>query len=147
MADQLIIFAPDDENVGLTTSDEAAYGLYEDIENDSLYFTDGSTIHEWEGNGASKQAYVWKSGQIRLKKPVNLGAAIVEAKTYTDVVFKLYAEIGSTMTLKLTKTVADGEPFRLPGGYMSNIYEIQLEGTDTVTRVSVGENILELAEG
>ena len=143
----VIIIHPDDITVGVTTGDELAVGAFQDIANDILYFTDSTKIYQWEGDGTTQQSYTWKSGKQRLQRPVNLGAAIVEAQSYDDVVFKLYAEIDSLMVLKLTQTVADGEPFRLPGGYQSNIYEIELTGTDVVTRVSVAENVIELSEG
>jgi hypothetical protein len=143
----LIIFSPRDESVGLSTGDELAINTYHDIENDVLYFVDGSSIYQWEGDNANQQSYTWKSGKIRMKTPVNLGAARVEAETYTDVVFKLYAEIAGTMTLKSTVTVADDEPFRLPGGFLSSVFEIELTGTDTVSEVAVGETIWELAPG
>ena len=143
----LIIFDPERQEIGFTTGDEVAVNTYLDIENDILYFTDASRIYQWEGDSGNQQSYTWKSGKIRMKNPVNLGAAIVEADSYADVVFKLFAEISGTMVLKLTQTVADGEPFRLPGGFLANVYEIQLDGTDTVTRVSVAENVWELAEG
>lgn len=143
----LIVIDPKNANIGLSTGDELAVGSYLDIETDTLYFTDGSAIYAWEGNGASLQTYTWKSGKVRLPKKLNLGAAIVEAETYNDVVFKLWADVNGTMVLKLTHTVADAEPFRLPGGYQSNIYEVQLVGTDIVSRFSVAENIWELAEG
>jgi len=143
----VIIIHPDDDTVGVTTGDELAVGAFQDVKNDVLYFTDSTAIYEWEGDGTSQQSYTWKSGKTRMPAPVNMGAAIVEALTYTDVVFRLYAEIDSAMVLKHTQTVADGEPFRLPGGYLSNIYEIELTGTDVVTRVSVAETVTELSEG
>jgi hypothetical protein len=143
----VIIFSPDDETIGLTTGDELAVNTYLDIENDILYFVDTVKIYAWEGDNTSQQSYTWKSGKIRMKNPVNLGAAIVEANSYADVVLKFYAEINSTMVLKLTQTVADGDPFRLPGGFLSNVFELELTGTDTVTRVSVAESIWDLAEG
>lgn len=143
----LIIFDPDNNEIGLSTGDELAVNTYLDIENDTLYFTDASRIYAWEGDSGNSQTYIWKSGKIRMKNPVNLGAAIVEADSYVDVEFKFYAEINSAMVLKKTITVADGEPFRLPGGFLANVFEVQLTGTDTVTRVSLAESIWDLAEG
>jgi len=143
----LVIISPNDENIGLSTGDELAVGVYHDIENDVMYFSDGSSIYQWEGDAGNQQQYTWKSGQIRLPKKVNLGAAIVEADSFTSLTFKLYADISGTMTLKHTQTVTSSEPFRLPGGYLSNIYEAEIVGTDVVTKLSVAENIWELAEG
>jgi hypothetical protein len=83
----LIIFDPDDDFVGLTTGDDVALNSYLDIENDTLYFTDGLTIYEWEGDETGyRQTYVWKSGEIRMPYPVNMGAALVEAETYSETV-------------------------------------------------------------
>ena len=139
-----IIFNPDDESIGLTTSDELAVNTHLDIETDILYFTDGSRIYEWEGDSGTQQTFIWKSGKIRLNNPINLGAAIVEAATYVSLTFKLFANINNTMTLKHTQTVISEEPFRLPGGYLSSIYEIELTGTDRVEGLRIGENIWEL---
>ena len=139
------VFSPDDPAIGFTTGPVLAVNVFLDILTDTLYYTDGAAIYEWEG-GSSKLTYTWKSGKIRFQSPVNLGAALVEAETYVDVVFKLYADISGTMTLKKTQTVADGEPFRLPGDYLSGLYEIQLDGTDVVNAVSIAENVFELAD-
>ena len=143
----VIVIGPDDDNIGFTTGDELAVGVFHDIENDVLYFSDASSIFEWEGDSGNQQTYTWRSGQIRLPRPMNMGAAIVEADSYADVEFRLYANISGTMTLQSTVSPSDSEPFRLPGGYMSNLYEVQVSGTDVVTRISVAENIWDLAEG
>lgn len=136
------VFDPNNEGIGFSTGDVLAVNVFLDILTDTLYLTDGASITAWEG-GLTKQTYTWKSGKIRFAREVNLGAAIVEADSYDDVVFKLYAD----GTLKHTETVADGDPFRLPGGYLSNIYSVQVVGTDVVTGISIAENIFELSEG
>jgi len=140
------VFSPDDKSVGLTTGDDLAVNVFLDILTDTLYYTDGAAIYEWEG-GSTNKTYTWKSAKIRFPQPTNLGAALVEAESYNDVVLKFYADIDGTMTLKHTETVADAEPFRLPGGFSSNIFEIELIGTDVVNGVSVGETVFDLAEG
>jgi len=141
-----IVFSPDDPTIGLSTGDDIAVNVFLDILTDTLYYTDGAAIYEWEGGSTNKE-YTWKSGQLRLPYPTNLGAALVEAETYVDVVFKLYAKIEDAMVLKHTETVADGEPFRLPGGFSSNIFEIELVGSDVVSGVAIGETVFDLAEG
>lgn len=137
-----IVFDPDDASVGFSTGDELAVNVFLDIENDVLYFTDASDVYEWEGS-ASGRTYTWRSGKLRFPKLINLGAALVEANSYTDITFRLYAD----GVLKHTKVVQDGKPFRLPGGYLSNIYEVEIVGVDRVTGASVAENIFELAAG
>ena len=128
------VFDGKNPEIGLSTGDELALNVFLDILTDTLYYTDGSSIFAWEG-GSTNQTYTWKSGKLRLASPVNLGGAIVEAESYVDVVFRLYAD----GVLKHTQTVVDNEPFRLPGGYLSNIYEVDLVGTDIVSRVSIAE--------
>jgi len=139
-----IVFDPANKEVGLTTGDDVAVGSFLDILTDTLYYTDGSEIFKWEGSLTSAlKTFTWKSAKHRFPREVNLGAAMVEAESYAALTFKLYAD----GVLKLTKTVTSGEPFRLPGGYLSNIYQVQLSGTDTVTGVSIAETIFDLAAG
>lgn len=140
-----IVFSPDPD-VGFSTGGDTAVNVYLDILTDTLYYTDGEKIYEWEG-GSSNKTYTWKSQKIRFPYPTNMGAALVEADSFSNLTFKLYADISGTMTLKHTETVGNGEPFRLPGGYSSNIFEIELTGTDIVTGVAIGETIFDLAEG
>jgi len=140
------VFKPEDPAVGFSTGATLAVNVYLDILTDTLYYTDAAAIYEWEG-GSTPKTYTWKSAKIRFPAPTNLGAALVEAESFSALTFKLYADISGTMTLKHTETVTDGEPFRLPGGFSSNIFEIELTGTDVVNGVSVGETVFDLAEG
>lgn len=83
----VIVFDPDNEEVGLSTGDDVAVNTYLSIESDTLYFTDGLTIYEWEGDpNNQRQTYIWKSGEIRMPSPVNMGAALVEAEAYSEFV-------------------------------------------------------------
>lgn len=139
----VVIFNPSRDEVGFSTGDEQAAGVYLDIENDALYFTDTVNIYKWEGNAAALQTYTWRSAKLRFPQEVNMGAVLVEANSYVALTFKLYAD-GVLIT---SLTVLDGEPIRLPGGYLSNVFEVELIGTDTVTGVSVAQNIFDLAAG
>lgn len=139
----VVIFNPVDPEVGFSTGDDQAAGVFLDIAADAMYFTDAVNIYKWEGDTGTDKTYVWRSGKIRLPKKVNLGACVVEADSYADLTFRLYAD----GALKFSASVSSIEPFRLPGGYLSNIYEIELTGTDVVTGASVAENIFELAKG
>lgn len=142
----VIIISPDNEDAGISTGDELAVGVYADIENDILYFSDAQAVYEWEGHASNLQTFTWKSGKLRARRPINLGAAVVEADSYSSLTLKLYAEINNMMTLKHTQTVTSVQPFRLPDGYLSQIFEIELTGTDVVTSVRVGESIFDLVE-
>jgi hypothetical protein len=142
----LIIFDPNDENIGLSTGDDQANSLYLDIEDSKLYIADLTNIYEWEG-AATNMELTWKSNKLRLPRTVNMGAARVEAETYADITFKLGAVLNGGDTQITSRQVTDDEPFRLPGGYEANVFYIEIVSSDRVSRVSVGETMFDLSEG
>lgn len=139
----VIIFDPNRNEVGLSTALDQAAGVYLDIEDDALYFTDTVNIYKWEGNPAAKQQATWRSGKVRMRQKMNMGAVLVEADSYTSLVFNLYAD-GVLIT---ALSIPNGDPIRLPGGYLSNLYEIEIITSDTITGVTVGQSIFDLAAG
>ena len=142
----VLIFDPNDPEVGLSVGDDQAAGLYLDIETDKLYLTDLSNIIQWEGDTAN-MTYTWRSGRVRLPKKVNLGACMVEADSYNSIVLKLYGMIEETMTLLASRTISDSEPMRLPGGQTSNLYEVEIISSDRITAISFGQSVFDLAAG
>jgi hypothetical protein len=142
----MFIFDPRNPDVGLSTATNVGVGVFLDILTDTLYYTDGSTIFEWEG-GISDKTYKWRSRKVRFPQPINLGAVLVEAESFVDITFRLYANIDNVMVLKHTEVVANSKPFRVPGGYLSNIYQVELEGVDIVNGVSIAESIFDLKQG
>jgi len=143
----VIIFDPDDDSIGLSVGDDQAAGVYLDIETDTLYLTDLTNIIEWEGDAASNMTYTWRSGRLRAAKKINLGGLMVEADSYDSLIVKLYAMLDNTLTLITTLTITDDEPVRIPGGYLSNLYEIEVVSTDRVTGITLGQSIFDLASG
>lgn len=144
----VIIFDPEDTNVGFTVGDDQAAGAFLDVATDTLYLTDLTNIIEWEGHPSSNMQYQWRSQRIRMPKPINMGAVLVEAESYASVVFKLYAIVRGSLTLITTVGIPDAEPVRLPGGYVASQFEIEIVSTDRVTSVAVGQSIFDLtAEG
>lgn len=137
-----IVFSPDDQSIGFTTGDTTADGIYLNIEDDALYYTDGATVFEWDANSLAPLSIQWRSGVYLMRSPVNLSAGVVQAETY-PVTFLLYGD----GVLRSTVVVADNEPFRLPGGYLASRYEIEITGTNIVNEVKVAENIFELSAG
>lgn len=141
----VIIFDPNDQTVGFSLGDDQAAGVYLDIENDALYLTDLSNIIQWEGDDVNNLTYTWRSGKLRGPHPMNMGAAVVDAESYTSIVFKLFAEIEGVSTLIDSIGVLDDEPFRLPGGYLSHLFEIEIVSADRLTAVAVGQSVFDLA--
>jgi len=139
----VIFFDPNREEVGFSVGDIQAAGVYLDVEEDALFFTDTVNIYEWEGNPALKQTYTWRSGKLRFPREVNMGAVLIEADSYDSMLFKLYAD-GVLITVL---GILDGEPARLPGGYLSNVYEVEVISSDVITGISVGQSVFDLAAG
>jgi hypothetical protein len=143
----VIIFDPEDKAIGFSVGDDQAAGVYLDIETDTLYLTDLTNIIEWEGDAVNNMTYTWRSGRLRSAKKINLGGLMVEADSYTSLIVKLYAMLDNTLTLITTLTITDDEPVRIPGGYLSNLYEIEVISTDRVTSITLGQSIFDLASG
>jgi hypothetical protein len=142
----VIIFDPNDQNIGLSVGDDQANSVFLDIEEGKLYIADLSNIYEWEGAG-SNMTYTWRSGKIRLPRRVNMGAAIVEAESYDSITFKLFTVLAGVDTQITSLTVSDADPFRLPGGHTGNVYYIEITSTDRISRIAVGQSVFDLAEG
>ena len=143
----LIILDPNDASIGFSTGDDQAAGVYLDIETDTLYLTDLSNIIQWEGSSSANMTYTWRSGRVRLPRKANMAAIMVEADSYDSVIVKLYAVQEGELGLITTVTVENNTPVRLPGGYESNLYEIEVTSTDRISGISVASNIFDLAAG
>jgi hypothetical protein len=83
--------------------------------------------------------YQWRSGVFHLPSDVSMAAARVNASAY-PLTFKLYAD----GALKFTKTVASASVFRLPSGYRSRRYQVELSGTSNVREVGFATSVEEL---
>lgn len=195
-----IVFDPAEAESTFTTIGNQPTAAYSDIETDSMYLMDGTTITKW-ASGGSYLTYQWKSKKFTSPKPICFKAAKVRmtvgsgfteaerqaaidaavqavddgktAKTiwnsgafngfsvnqydvnggpYVDAiqglgapqtaVFKLYAN----EKLVFTKNLSDSKPFRIPGGYLADTWEIEISGTDvTIHEVMLAETMAELA--
>lgn len=130
------IFDPATED--FTDIDVYATAVFTDKITDTLYLQVGTDIVAWNG-GATKKTMTWKGKLNLLPYPANMGIAQVFAAAY-PVTFKLYAD----GTLKHTETVASRSPFRLPGGYLADRYEVELSGANAITAAYVAETAGEL---
>jgi hypothetical protein len=100
-------------------------------------------ISTWDTDEQNPLTYTWKSARQVCPYLLNPGAARVEADDY-PVTFRLYNDQG---TLVLTKTVSDNEAFRLPGNYLTNWFEVEVESSEIVRTVHVAETMEELLPG
>ena len=99
-------------------------------------------IRCWDGDGATQKTLIWRTHEIRHDNPINLGAGRVVADSY-PLTFRLFNE----GTLKLTLSVTDDEIFRLPGGFIGDSIEIELEHDDVIRSLYVAESIQEILDG
>ncbi len=143
----VIIFDPDDPNAAFSVGNDQAAAVYTNIEEDEMFLSDLSNILEWSGDSATQQTATWKSGYIRMPRPMNFGAVLIEAESYTSLTFKLYAHLDSGMSLITTLTISNNDPVRLPGGYVSSLFQVEIITKDRITSLSVGESIYDVAEG
>lgn len=114
-----------------------ATARYLDPTSGELYLINDGKVRAFDAGGA--RTLKWTSAPYRLAKPENYGAAQVLAVSY-PLTFRLYAD----GALKHTQTVADAEPFRLPGGYLSARLQVEIEGTAEVRAVFVAPTIKHL---
>jgi hypothetical protein len=127
-----------------------------------LYYVTGLSgdIVRWDDPSQPNADYSWKSKVFVTQSPFNMGAARVVAD-YDDtgispvwgvydtaltnaditwdvvepITFKLYAN----KELRFTTTRDNSDVFRLPAGYKTDTYEVELTGTVRVRSIHLGE--------
>ena len=132
------IFDPTQGNGAFTFVETYATAGYADLVQDALYLKVGTTIVKWAASG-SNYTYTWKSAKFETPVFTNFSRGQVSAATY-PVTFKLYAD----GVLKLTTSVANNDPFPLPGGFTSRYHEVEISGTSEVFSVSIANSVAEL---
>jgi hypothetical protein len=110
---------------------------YQDAKTDTLYLALGSNIVRFDAG--SNMSLTWRSKVYRLPSQQNFAVAQVRASAY-PVTFSLVAD-GATVH---TQTVASGDQFRLPSGFLSLDYEFEVSGSSTISEVLVATSAMEL---
>ena len=115
----------------------------------TLYVLDGTDVKKWDA-GASSMTALHRSKVFRQPRPVNPGVAEVVADGY-PVTFKLWAGTFGTAgwsagALKLTRTVNDRLPFKLPSGYLAEDVQVEVSGAGPIVAVVVAGSIADLRE-
>lgn len=134
----------------------------------ALYYVTGvdGDIVRWDDPTQPNANYTWKSKVFVSQVPFNMGAARVVGDYEGIEVSPLWGEWDSTwataditwfvaepITFKLyankdlvfTTTRGNSDVFRMPSGYKTDTYEIELEGTIRVRSVHLGETPTSLA--
>lgn len=115
-----------------------ATAAYVDPVLDQLYVANGAYIKKWDAG--TPLGYVWKSKRFNLPKPMTFSCAQIKANSFAGLTFKMYVD----GALKFTKIVTSAEPFRLPSGFRSRLYEFEVSGTDHWTAAYVANSMEEL---
>jgi hypothetical protein len=136
----MFVIEPNNPDNGIVFFDLYATACYVDHLNDIMYLQVGNDIVAWD-QAATNLTYRWLSKEFDLDDEVTMQAGRVRATTYTSLTMRLYVD----GVLKHTETVSSKEPFRMPGGYTSSRFRIEIEGTDELKLVDVAETMSELA--
>lgn len=112
---------------------------YSDRFRDALYVANGLSV--LKDDAGSAKTFRYRGKRHRVLKPTNFAFAQVIADAY-PVTFRVFAD-GS---LKHTETVLNSEPFRLPGGFLGNVWELEIEGTQEVRFVGIAQSTAELQQ-
>jgi hypothetical protein len=122
-------------------------------------------IYEWDSLNQPKLTQSWKSKVIKTPRMMNIGAARVIAdygastKLWNDANLNWDADASSWSSLNnitfrmwvdkellFTTTLSNSGVFRLPAGYLSDTFEVSVEGDIRVRAIHLGETPLSLKE-
>lgn len=135
------IFDPQDAGAGFVRLDQSCTGGFKDLLTDSLYLIEDGFVVKWEG-AAERMAYRWRSPLVRTPRPVNFGFGQVFAESYSDLTLRVYGD----GTLRHTQTVTSSRPFRLPDGYLAELWEVEIEGKDDVREIRIASGAKDLRD-
>ena len=124
--------------------------LWNDQKTGKLWALDSSgNLREW--SAGSDLPYTWKSKLFLMPKPLNFASMQVlledYSKTTTVQVYVSDAKIPLFQDGNggaLAKTLTDNAPFRLPSGYMSQAYQVELKGAGRVRAAGIATAVDEL---
>ena len=127
-----------------------------------LYLVSGTAgdIYQWDAAGQPPLDMRWRSKRFVLPDPVNMGAARVVAEYGTSLGSPFWDDIDTTwettdifwdqadpLTFRLyaneapvmVTTCGGSDVFRLPAGYKTDTYEVEVEGSVRVRSIHLGE--------
>jgi hypothetical protein len=139
MTSGAIIFDFKEQGGRLTTTDQTATGVHDDLENDELYLIQGTNITEWRGSATHLTA-LWKSKEYQTIRDPLFNTAIVIADSYSSLIFRIYSD----GVLVHTYTVLNNNAFRIPKLARSQRWSIEIETTDVVIMCVVATSMMDI---
>lgn len=137
------IFDPSKGGQGYVPIDTYATAGFSDPLTDSLYLVVDGLVQRWDADTLNRIVYLWRSKVFQQPYPVSAAIAEVRAKSYDDLILRVYADDVQVAEV----VVADREPFWLPAADAAEDFEVELEGADEVQWVTVADDITELGSG
>lgn len=115
----------------------AITAMFHDPRTDTLYFAQGTNIVRFDAGSAMTGN--WKSKTFRMPFALNIGFGQVIAEGY-PVTLKVYAD----GVLRQTKTIANSNAFRMPGGFRAVDWQVELSANSKVTQALLSTSSQEL---
>jgi hypothetical protein len=145
------VFDPKNPESSYTTLSMTGYGGYTDPDSGDLFIIDGSNnIVQFDKDETQDVDFLWRSKRFHLPQPLNFGAAQVSAESY-PVGFTVYTiekakadDLEDQRIVRHTRSVQNNKPFRLPTGYTSDEYQVEVQGDSVVESVYIAETLREL---
>ncbi|HEV8033513.1 hypothetical protein [Yoonia sp.] len=117
--------------------------FFDPVSGNLFLLIDNQQVAQFDSRRAPATSYTWRSKTFFMVSPASFAGILIEANT---------TEAQSVLK---TRVYADGRlvreidrfnrPERLPGGFRSKVWEIEIEGNAEVTSISMGESLDELA--
>lgn len=123
---------------GVINLDQGALGTFYDPVSDRLYLLDtGNQIRKWDSGSALTVTF--KTKTFRHPYETNPGVLQVVADSFPWTV-----KLWSDGVLKATVTAANGEPYRLPAGYLARNFQLEASGTGRLQGLVLAEETADL---
>ena len=118
--------------------------LFVEPETGHLFYKDGTSIVQFDARGQPPTPYRWKSACYMLPALVNFGAIIARTDATPSahersIALHVYADDQKIMTIEDADV-----PRRLPGGFLSDKWQIEIEGTMDVVEITMAGSIEDL---
>lgn len=135
------VLDPSEQDACFSFIDTQATAGFSDLVQDTMYLKSGADIIKWNA-GATPMSATWHSGVYEYTRPINPTVAEVRATSDAyPLTLKLYAD----GTLKHTQTVTDSGAFWLPGGYLADTVEFEINTSGgEVTAVFIADSVRDL---
>lgn len=136
---------PRNPNSGIYFLSAGYETAYFDDYADAMFVLDGVNVKKWDA-GANFLTATFRSKVYRLERPVSFSCAKVVADAYPVTVKVLAADAGGAMVERLSRSVSSQAPFRLPTGFRSTDWQVEVVCSSAVLGAALATSMDDLAE-